>query len=269
MQQRSEFYDMTYGTFFNEIQAAVRRGTFGDDDIGQTGWVTANEYRTFLNWMELNANHHVLDVASGSGGPTLFLARTIGCRVTGIDVNESGIATATHMAADEELHSQVHFQVVDQNEPLPFTPEAFDALVCIDAILHFPDRLGVLRDWFRVLQPGARLLYTDSSVVTGPISNEEIAKRFLVFSMLVPPGANEQLLEEAGFRVVRCEDVTKNAVEVSDRKHRSRQRHRDHLVQLEGQESFDRNQSSLALLHRLASEKRLSRMAYVAEKPAL
>lgn len=267
MQQRSEFYDATYGAFFNEVWAAVRQETYGEDDIGQTGWITADEYRTFLAWLDLHPDQHVLDVGCGSGGPTLFLARMVGGRVTGIDVNERGIATATHMAADAGLHPRVHFQVVDAHEPLPFDPATFDALVCIDAIPHFPDRLRVLRDWLRVLRPGANVLYTDSCVVTGPISSEEIAKRYLSFSLLVPPGANEQLLEQAGFRIVRCTDVTENATQVAARKHAAQQRHHAQIVQLEGQKSFDRRQDSLALVHRLGSEQRLSRMAYVAEKP--
>jgi cyclopropane fatty-acyl-phospholipid synthase-like methyltransferase len=125
MQQRSELYDSMYGSFFNEIRVAVRREIFGED-IGQFGWLSADEYRTFLAWMELDADHHVLDVACGSGGPTLFLAQTVGCRVTGIDINAHGIANATHMAADAGLHPRVHFQVANANEPLPFDPGTFD-----------------------------------------------------------------------------------------------------------------------------------------------
>ena len=59
-----------------------------------------------------------------------------------------------------------------------------------------------------------------------------------------------------------------HAARVAGRKHTAQQRHREQLVQLEGQESFDRRQDSVALVHRLASEQRLSRMVYVAEKPA-
>ncbi len=266
MQQRSELYDSMYGSFFNEVRAALRREIFGED-IGQFGWLSADEYRTFLPWMELGTDHHVLDVACGSGGPTLFLARTVGCRVTGIDINEHGIANATHMATDAGLHPRVHFQVVDANEPLPFDPATFDALVCTEAIVHFPDRLRVLKDWFRVLQPGARLLYTDGGVVTGPMSNEEAGMRSPTFFMFVPPGMNETLLEHAGFRVVQRKDLTENAVRVSERWLVSYQRHRDRLVQLEGQEGFDTRQSVHALVRRLGSEQRLSRIVYVAEKP--
>lgn len=259
MQQRSEFYDTNYGTFSNDVQAVVRREALGED-IGQEGPLTADEYRIFLSWLQLHAEQHVLDVACGSGGPALFLARSVGCKVTGIDINERGIATATHMAAEAGLYPRVRFQVADAQEPLPFEPTTFDALVCTEAILHFPDRLQVLKDWFRVLKPGARLLYTDAGVITGPISNEEIALRSVSFAVFVPPGVNERLLEQAGFQVMRCEDITENQTQVSKRRRASRQRHRAQLVQLEGQERFDKSQDFLALVYRLTSEQRLSRI---------
>ena len=36
--------------------------------------------------LNLQPNHHVLDVGSGIGGPSRFLASKFGCRVTGLDL---------------------------------------------------------------------------------------------------------------------------------------------------------------------------------------
>lgn len=51
--------------------------------------------------------------------------------------------------------------------------------------------------------------------------------------MFVPPGVNEELIEKAGLRLVRREDVTENATLVSGRWREARQRHEEALLRTE------------------------------------
>ena len=91
-----DLYDNDYCHFKEQILAEIRRETYGED-IGQNSWITTDEYDTFYNWLNLSADSHVLDVASGSGGPALYLAKKFKCRTTGIDINEEGLKTATRI----------------------------------------------------------------------------------------------------------------------------------------------------------------------------
>ena len=75
------------------------------------------------------------------------------------------------------MAERTHFQQADASQPLPFEDASFDAILCIDAINHLPDRLAVLREWRRLLKPGGRMLFTDPLVVTGILSSEEVAIR--------------------------------------------------------------------------------------------
>jgi SAM-dependent methyltransferase len=208
----------------------------------------------------------VLDVASGSGGPALYLARKHGCRVTGIDINEGGLNTARQAAkAAGLLHAD--FELADANQRLPFDAGRFDAIVCIDAMNHFADRPGVLREWHRVLKVGGRILFTDPVVLTGPVSNEELAARSNIgFFLFAPREVTERMIGEAGFHLLRCEDVTANIESTSGRWLAARERHRDALLQLEGTERFEGLQRFLAAVHKLTRERRLSRFAFLAEK---
>lgn len=268
MAERTDLFYNTYGHFDERVLAAVRAETFGRD-IGQNSWLTVDEYERFASWLDLTPTSHVLEVASGSGGPALHLAEYAGCRVTGVDANESGIANAARAAAVAKLSSRVNFQVADANAPLPFDEAAFDALVCIDAMNHFPDRARVLREWRRVLRPGGRAVFTDPVVITGPVTNDELALRSSIgLFLFVPPGVNERLIEEAGLLLVRHEDATDNAALVSGRWHASRRRHRDDLLRIEGEERFDSLQKFFDAVHRLTTEKRLSRIVYLVEKRA-
>ena len=266
MMERIDLFDSTYSHFTEQVLESIRQETFGRD-IGQNSWITADEYDRFISWLRLTPEHHVLEVASGSGGPARYLADRTGCRVTGIDANASGIATAARSAAGSAAAHRVTFQTADASAPLPFADNSFDAVLCIDSMNHFPDRLGVLQQWHRVLRPGARAVFTDPVVITGPVTNDELAVRSSIgLFLFVPAGVNERLVEQAGFALVQREDVTENAAMISGRWHQARGRHHDALITIEGEERFEGLQRFFAAVHRLTSERRLSRIVYLIEK---
>lgn len=266
MTHRVDLFDSTYAHFTDRVLHAIRTETFGED-IGQNSWVTVDEYERFITWLGLSSEHHALEVASGSGGPALFLARAAGCRVTGIDVNESGVATASEMAARSAQADRVRFAVADATSRLPFEDGSFDALLCIDSMNHLPDRPAVLREWHRVLRVGGRALFTDPVVITGPVTNDELALRSSIgLFLFVPAGVNEQLIEQARFRILRREDVSENAARVAGRWRDARNAHRKDLLRIEGEERFEGLQRFFDAVHRLTSERRLSRILYVVER---
>jgi ubiquinone/menaquinone biosynthesis C-methylase UbiE len=261
------FYN-TYANFTDRVLASVREETFGED-IGQNSWVTADEYDRFIEWLRLTPASQALEVASGSGGPALYLAAKTGCSVTGIDVNPKGIATAIEASRRHAAGDRLKFKVADATAPLPFNDNKFDALLCIDSMNHFPNRLESLREWRRVLKPGALAVFTDPVVITGPVTSEELAQRSSIgLFVFTPRGINEALIAESGFSLLSKHDVTENAAKVSRRWREARQRFRKQLLQIEGGERYEGLQSFLAAVHRLTHERRLSRFAYFVEKPA-
>ena len=132
---------------------------------------------------------------------------------------------------------------------------------------HVPARGLVLKEWSRVLRKGGRLLFTDPTIVTGIISNEEIATRSAIGYMLFTPlGENERLIQEAGLTLVHTLDATDNSAVVAKRWYEARARRREELLQLEGVAEFEKTQRWLSSVHTQASERRLSRFAFVAQK---
>ena len=165
------------------------------------------------------------------------------------------------------MEDQIDFRQADVREHLHFPDQAFDVIVCLDMICHVLDRCSLFREWSRVLRPSGRMLYTDPVVVTGLISKEEFATRSSTGDFAFgPPGVNERLIGDAGFELVRTEDVTENEVDVSRRWHDARQQQAAELIRLEGEETFAGLQTFLATVHRLTSERRMSRFVYVGRK---
>ena len=262
-----DHYGAQYGHFADDAYAAVRREAFGED-IGQNGWTTAEEQDRFAAWLGVGPGARVLDVACGAGGPARRLAQRTGCEVLGIDIHEQGIARARELAAQEGVADRATFEPMDANRPLLLPDASFDAVVCIDAINHLPDRSRTLAEWARVLKPGGHVLLTDPITVTGPLSNDEIAIRSsIAFFLFVPLGYDEQVLRDAGFALMVVEDRTENTATVASRWHVARAARADVLRQFEGDETYDGQQTFFEVCARLARERRLSRVVYVAAKP--
>lgn len=268
MSDRVDLYDSHYGNLSGDAHAEVRRETW-DEDLGQASWITAAEAREWFARLDLRAGRRALEVACGSGGVTCEMARRSGAACAGVDVNPHGVEAARRRAEREGLAALVSFEVADAGAPLPFPDASFDAIFCNDSINHLPDRPAVLRDWRRLLRPGGRLLFTDPIVVTGQLTGDEMRARSSVgFFLFTPAGLNEQMLDAAGFVLRESRDVTEAVASIAAKWRDARARRRERLAEREGAEAFDGLQRFLDVAHVLAAERRLSRFAYLAERPA-
>jgi len=261
-----DLYNNVYSDFGSAAEAAVRRATYGED-IGQSSWMTAAAWLEYADLLRVRSDTRVLEVGSGSGGPAVYLARQRGCHVTGVDLNEHGIANGTRLAVEGGVADRVVFQRVDASQPLPFPDVSFDAVISNDAMCHIVNRMGVLAEWRRVLRPGGRILFTDAMVISGLVSHEELATRSSIgFYVFLPRGENERLIEAAGFELLEARDVTGEAEVIARRWHAARETHRAALLQREGSQNFDGLQRFLSCVHRLSAERRLSRFCYLARR---
>ncbi len=261
------FYGQHYARIDSELAAEIRREVF-DEDFGQESWRSAAEQAEIADLLRLTSDSRALDVACGAGGPSLALAERWGCFVTGLDIEPEGIAHANAEGARRGFTARVSFAAVDCAGPLPFADDSFDAILCIDAISHLPDRLGALLEWRRLLRGGGRLVFTDPLVVTGPIAKSEIDGRLALGynGFFVPPGFNEEILAAAGLTLLSRRDRAAAVAEIAARWRAARERRAELLKREEGEEWFERRQRMLTTSAELAEGRRLSRFLYLAEK---
>jgi SAM-dependent methyltransferase len=264
--KRVDLYGASYRNFATDLYADIRREAFGED-IGQTGWLTAEEQDLFISWLGLTKSSQVLDLACGSGKPTLRIAQKTGCHVSGVDLHSEAIASAKVSARELGYEGRTRFYEGNAADRLSFASQCFDAVTCIDAVNHLPNRPHVLEEWRRVLKPGGRLLFTDPIVLTGPMTNAEIAIRASIgLFVFVPEGFDEALLRETGFEVERIEDRTDNMAKNAAGWLAARGKREVDLRKIEGDEVFFGQQRFLETAALLAKERRLSRFAILARR---
>lgn len=98
----------------------------------------------------------VLDVGCGTGGSAIHLARTRGCRVTGITLSRVQRHWASWAARRHRVARRTRFACADA-EQVALAPESFDVVWSIECIEHFFDKPAFFRRAAEWLRPGGRI----------------------------------------------------------------------------------------------------------------
>lgn len=217
-QETEEYYDaedVIYRSIW-DADGSVHWGVFDGEPKGQdhireeflSAGIRLNEL--MVEYAGIDATSRVLDVGCGNGTNVIWVSRNTGANATGIDL--SGVRIANAVASMErvpELAGKIAFEKASATE-LPFAEGAFTHVWSQATIYHVPDKIKVLEEAFRVLEPGGQFIFDDLTKPTPDIS--ESARQFVYdrllfdtdFSFYSYIGA----LRETGFKVLQARDLS-------------------------------------------------------------
>ncbi|HUJ73990.1 MAG TPA: methyltransferase domain-containing protein [bacterium] len=162
--------------------------------------------------LQLTGNERILDVGSGLGGPSRYIAQTYGCRVTGLDLTAEFCQVAAMLAQRTGLADRVTYR---QGNALamPFPDCAFDVVWSQNAVMNIPQRAQLYAELRRVLQPAGRLAIQDVVAGSGePLHFPVPWAREPGISFLLGAEETRAKLEAAGFQVQVWLDNTAEAI---------------------------------------------------------
>lgn len=159
----------------------------------------------------IDQDDRILDVGCGTGIFARMAAEHAGQsgRVTGLDLNESMLAVARSIDPDIEWR-------VGDTTKLPFSDHTYDVVASQFVLMFVPDRVVALKEMWRVLTPGGRLVvavWTESDVysVLAEIAMNQSAE-VLADSVTVPfsMGDKQELqsvFDEAGISDINIQTI--------------------------------------------------------------
>jgi demethylmenaquinone methyltransferase/2-methoxy-6-polyprenyl-1,4-benzoquinol methylase len=109
----------------------------------------------------------ILDVATGTAGVAIALARRTGGSVTGIDISESMLARGRERVRSAGLEDRIKLQS-GRAEDLPFPDASFDAVSFTYLLRYVRDPAATIGELARVLRPGGVLAGLDFFVPPNP-----------------------------------------------------------------------------------------------------
>src|ERR1035437_232374 len=160
----------------------------------------------FAAEFEPAADTHWLDIGSGLGGPSRYVAHHYKCRVTGVDLSEEYVAVAGSLAERVGLGGKVSYQQASALA-LPFEDNSFDGVFMQHVGMNIADKPKLFNEVHRVLKP--RSIFALYDVMRGndcifnyPVpwaSGEET-------NFIETPATYRALLSAEGFEVIKERD---------------------------------------------------------------
>ena len=173
-----------------------------------------NTIKTVARMLNLNSSSKILDLGTSTGHTALEFGRLLNCEVTGIDINDESIKTATERCKRFKL-DKVKFQLDDATN-LSFKDGVFDVVFAGNVTSLVNNREAALNEYWRVLKPNGYLVAVPMYYIKEPSKklvddvrnaiqvNIEVQHKQEWRDFFLRE--NDEMFEEVDFKFLKCSD---------------------------------------------------------------
>jgi cyclopropane fatty-acyl-phospholipid synthase-like methyltransferase len=216
-EQIAEYYDRTqihYQRAWDLNNSLAMHYGYTDEEVRSFRPSLANMNRQMADYAQIKQGERVLDAGCGVGGSAIFLAKSLGCEVSGISLSEAQIEQAQENAATHQLSHLLDFSC--QNFTQTTFPDAsFDVVWGLESVVHQEDKTVFLQEAKRLLKPGGIIILGEYIKAPRVLKKEEelLLNKWLeawAVAPIVRLTDFEESVKELDFTAMRSENITKN-----------------------------------------------------------
>ena len=132
-----------------------------------------NQYREIFRLLDIKPNEKILDSGCGVGGASIWLAQRLSTIFVGITLSLKQVELARKYAKEREVENRTKFYKMDYFAT-DFKDFTFDKVFAIESFSHsYPKPKDFLREAYRILKKGGKILISDHALTRKPASIKE------------------------------------------------------------------------------------------------
>lgn len=179
-----------------------------------------NKNQVLYDIAEIKPAHHVLDAGCGIGGSSIWMAKKHGNQVTAITISQQQAHYAIQHSKRQGTSEKTSFEVSDFCAT-PFADASFDVIWGLESVCHALNKGDFLKEAFRLLKPGGKLVVCDGFVLRREFSDDEWQDIVTCLNGWAVPNLCSrdgftQLLEGNQFQDIGFKDITAETLPSAD-----------------------------------------------------
>jgi len=189
---------------YNLVMGRSQHAGYWDGGISNEKQAQAKYMKELQKLLKLKKGEKVLDAGSGQGYAARYLAETTGAVITGITITPREVRISDKLS--RKLLNKPTFILGDYAQT-DFPNNHFDVVYTTETLSHSEDMQKTMREFYRILKPGGRIVLADYEINTHNLSH----KNKQVIDFLTDhaggyglyqqnPGEILQIMKKAGFK---------------------------------------------------------------------